>query len=41
MLEDILLPQFSFHSKPGSPSEKIEDGVKQAQDERGEGSLHE
>ena len=41
-LEDILLPQFSFYSKPGSPSilrqaqdERTEDGVKQAQDERG------
>jgi hypothetical protein len=31
----ILLPQFSFHSKPGPPSEGTEDGVKQAQDERG------
>ncbi len=34
-LEDILFPQFSFHSKPGSPSEGTEDGVKQAQGERG------
>jgi hypothetical protein len=32
----ILYPQFSFHSKPGSPSERIEDGVEQAQDERKE-----
>jgi uridine monophosphate synthetase len=35
-LEDILLPQFSFHSKPGSPSEIIEDGVELVQDERKE-----
>ena len=33
-LEEILLPQFSFHSKPGSPSKETEDGVKQVQDER-------
>jgi hypothetical protein len=33
-LEDILLPQFSFHSKPGTPSKETEDGDKTVQDER-------
>jgi hypothetical protein len=27
-LEDIILSQFSFHSKPGSPSKETEDGVR-------------
>jgi len=33
--EDALLPQFSFHSKPGTPSKGTEDGDKTVQGERG------
>ena len=34
-LQDTLLPQFSFHSKPGTPSKGTEDGDKTVQGERG------